>query len=154
MTALVIVESPAKAKTIGRFLGKDYVVEASYGHIRDLPNKAEQIPEKYKKQKWARLGVNVEEDFAPLYVVPDDKKKHVQHSAPTGPHSKARSTRTRSNGRRATPSSATPRTSPPKCSSGWPVGSPPNRSAPSTPGSRPTSPASSRGSCTPSGDRA
>lgn len=77
MSALVIVESPAKAKTIGRFLGKDYVVEASYGHVRDLPGKAEQIPEKYKKEKWARLGVNVAEEFAPLYVIPDDKRKHV-----------------------------------------------------------------------------
>lgn len=77
MTALVIVESPAKAKTISRFLGPEYIVEASYGHIRDLPGKAEQIPEKFKKEKWARLGVNVEKDFAPLYVIPDDKRKHV-----------------------------------------------------------------------------
>ncbi|MFH1809218.1 MAG: type I DNA topoisomerase [Pseudomonadota bacterium] len=78
MTILVIVESPAKAKTISRFLGPEYVVEASYGHIRDLPDKATEIPEAVKKEKWARLGVNVERDFEPLYIIPEDKKKHVQ----------------------------------------------------------------------------
>ena len=77
MHSLVIVESPAKAKTIGRFLGPEYTVEASYGHVRDLPEKADQIPPKLKKEKWARLGVNIEHDFEPLYVVPEDKKKHV-----------------------------------------------------------------------------
>ncbi|MDY7095778.1 MAG: type I DNA topoisomerase [Acidobacteriota bacterium] len=77
MTSLVIVESPAKAKTISRILGKDYSVEASYGHVRDLPESADQIPEKVKKESWARLGVNVGEDFAPLYVVPQDKKKYI-----------------------------------------------------------------------------
>ncbi|MBN2359736.1 MAG: type I DNA topoisomerase, partial [Deltaproteobacteria bacterium] len=77
MSSLVIVESPAKAKTIGRFLGPEYVVEASYGHVRDLPEKADQIPPQVKKEKWARLGVNIEKDFEPLYVVPEDKKKHV-----------------------------------------------------------------------------
>jgi len=75
---LVIVESPAKAKTLARILGKDYAVEASYGHVRDLPGKAEQIPAKYKKEKWARLGVNVDNDFEPLYIVTADKKKHIQ----------------------------------------------------------------------------
>jgi len=75
---LVIVESPAKAKTLSRILGKDYTVEASYGHVRDLPGKAEQIPAKYKKEKWARLGVNVDNDFEPLYIVTADKKKHIQ----------------------------------------------------------------------------
>lgn len=75
---LVIVESPAKAKTLARILGKDYTVEASYGHVRDLPGKAEQIPAKYKKEKWARLGVDVENDFEPLYIVTADKKKHIQ----------------------------------------------------------------------------
>lgn len=78
MTSLVIVESPAKAKTISRILGKDYTVEASYGHVRDLPEKADQIPEKVKKEAWARLGVNVEHDFEPLYVIPQDKKKYIQ----------------------------------------------------------------------------
>ena len=77
MPALVIVESPAKAKTISRYLGDDYVVEASYGHIRDLPAKAAEIPAKFKKEAWARLGVNVEDDFEPLYIVPTDKKKYV-----------------------------------------------------------------------------
>ena len=65
MSSLVIVESPAKAKTISRFLGPGYKVEASYGHIRDLPESAEQIPEALKKQKWARLGVNINKDFEP-----------------------------------------------------------------------------------------
>ncbi|MCB1057464.1 MAG: DNA topoisomerase I, partial [Acidobacteria bacterium] len=78
MTSLVIVESPAKAKTISRILGKDYTVEASYGHVRDLPEKADQIPEQVKKESWARLGVNVDQDFEPLYVVPQDKKKYIQ----------------------------------------------------------------------------
>ncbi len=75
---LVIVESPAKAKTISKYLGKDYVVESSIGHIRDLPQKAADIPAKLKDQKWTRLGVNVEKDFEPLYIVPPDKKKHVK----------------------------------------------------------------------------
>jgi DNA topoisomerase-1 len=56
---LVIVESPAKAKTIAGYLGKDYVVESSVGHIRDLPNRASEIPAALKKEPWARLGVNV-----------------------------------------------------------------------------------------------
>ena len=75
--SLVIVESPTKAKTISKFLPKDYVVESTVGHIRDLPTSAKEIPPSLKDQKWARLGVNVDEDFAPLYVVPADKKKHV-----------------------------------------------------------------------------
>ncbi|MEJ2187900.1 MAG: type I DNA topoisomerase [Acidobacteriota bacterium] len=75
--ALIIVESPAKARTISRFLGEDYVVDSSIGHVRDLPPNAEQIPKKYKSQPWARLGVDVDNDFAPLYVVPKDKKKQV-----------------------------------------------------------------------------
>ncbi len=74
---LVIVESPAKARTISRFLGKDYVVDSSIGHIRDLPQSASQIPTKVKKEPWARLGVNVEGNFEPLYIVPADKKKKV-----------------------------------------------------------------------------
>jgi DNA topoisomerase-1 len=74
---LVIVESPAKAKTIAGYLGKDYVVESSIGHIRDLPNNAGEIPAKYKGEAWARLGVDVDHDFAPLYVVDARKKKVV-----------------------------------------------------------------------------
>ena len=75
---LVVVESPTKAKTIGKFLGKEYEVTASYGHVRDLPNNASEIPEKIKKEKWSRLGVNVESNFEPLYVIPDAKKQRVK----------------------------------------------------------------------------
>lgn len=75
--SLVIVESPAKARTIGRFLGKDYTVEASIGHIRDLPQGAKELPEEFKGQDWAYLGVNVDNDFTPVYIVPADKKKQV-----------------------------------------------------------------------------
>ena len=74
---LVIVESPAKAKTIGAFLGKDYEVLASYGHVRDLPETKDDIPAELRKLKWAKLGVNVDADFEPLYVVPSDKKRRV-----------------------------------------------------------------------------
>jgi DNA topoisomerase-1 len=74
---LVIVESPAKAKTISRFLGNDYVVEASFGHIRDLPEKASEIPDEHKKKPWARLGVDVTNGFQPLYVVPSSKSSAV-----------------------------------------------------------------------------
>ncbi|MBI96417.1 DNA topoisomerase I [bacterium] len=74
---LVIVESPSKAKTISKILGKDFIVESSIGHIRDLPKSAAEIPAKYKDQKWSRLGINVEKDFEAIYVVPSDKKKHV-----------------------------------------------------------------------------
>src|SRR3954454_1137513 len=74
---LVIVESPAKAKTIAGYLGKDYVVESSVGHIRDLPNNASEIPQKFKGESWARLGVDVDHDFQPLYVVDSRKKKVV-----------------------------------------------------------------------------
>ena len=74
---LVIVESPAKAKTIRGYLGSGYDVEASVGHIRDLPQRASEIPAKYKKEAWARLGVDVEHDFEPLYVVDSDKKTKV-----------------------------------------------------------------------------
>ena len=73
---LVIVESPTKARTIRGFLPKGYRVEASMGHVRDLPNNASEIPAAQKGQKWANLGVNTEADFEPLYVVPKDKKKN------------------------------------------------------------------------------
>ena len=74
---LVIVESPTKAKTIEKFLGGRFEVRASYGHIRDLPNNAAEIPAEIKKQKWSRLGINIEKDFDPLYIVPSEKKKLV-----------------------------------------------------------------------------
>ena len=74
---LVIVESPAKAKTLGRFLGTKYRVEASYGHIRDLPESAAEVPKEIKPKEWGRMGVDVDQDFTPYYVVPDDKKKQV-----------------------------------------------------------------------------
>jgi DNA topoisomerase-1 len=76
---LVIVESPAKAKTLGRFLGSKYRVEASYGHIRDLPESASDVPKEIKEKDWGRLGVDVEQDFTPYYVVPSDKRKQVAH---------------------------------------------------------------------------
>ncbi|MGL6282150.1 MAG: toprim domain-containing protein, partial [Microcoleaceae cyanobacterium] len=78
MTTLVIVESPTKAKTIRNFLpASEYQIEASMGRVRDLPPSSDEIPEKYKGEKWAQLGVNVEADFEPLYVIPKDKQKRV-----------------------------------------------------------------------------
>jgi len=74
---LVIVESPAKARKIGAFLGDDYIVEASVGHIRDLPQRAADIPTEFKKLAWAKEGINIEEDFSPLYVINPDKRKKV-----------------------------------------------------------------------------
>jgi DNA topoisomerase-1 len=74
---LIIVESPAKARTISRFLGKEFTVSSSYGHIRDLPATASEIPARYKKESWARLGVNPAEGYAPIYVVAKDSKKQV-----------------------------------------------------------------------------
>src|SRR3954453_12647046 len=74
---LVIVESPAKAKTIGGYLGQDYVVEASIGHIRELPRNAAAVPAKYKGVPWANLGVDVDNDFETLYVVSADRKDQV-----------------------------------------------------------------------------
>ncbi|MDC7104084.1 type I DNA topoisomerase [Corynebacterium falsenii] len=74
---LVIVESGTKAQKIAPYLGSDYIVEASVGHIRDLPRGAADVPAKYKKEPWARLGVNVDKGFEPLYVVSPDKKKKV-----------------------------------------------------------------------------
>jgi DNA topoisomerase-1 len=76
--ALVIVESPAKARTIGKFLGRGYTVEASIGHVRDLPHGAKEIPAEYRGEEWARLGVNVEKDFDPLYIVPPGKTAQVR----------------------------------------------------------------------------
>ena len=76
-TKLVIVESPSKARTIAGYLGRGYVVESSVGHIRDMPDSAADIPAKYKGEPWARLGVNVDDNFQALYVVHNDKKQQV-----------------------------------------------------------------------------
>jgi DNA topoisomerase-1 len=76
---LVIVESPAKAKTLGRFLGSKYRVEASFGHIRDLPESAASVPKEIKEKDWGRMGVDVDSDFTPYYVIPAEKKKQVAH---------------------------------------------------------------------------
>ena len=75
--SLVIVESPAKARTIAKFLGSKYSVEASIGHVRDLPQGAKEIPKQYKEEDWAYLGVNVEDNFTPIYIIPAGKKKQV-----------------------------------------------------------------------------
>ena len=75
--ALVIVESPAKARTIGGMLGPDFIVESSVGHIRDLPRGADEVPAAYKGESWARLGVDVDNGFKPLYVVSSPKKSVV-----------------------------------------------------------------------------
>jgi DNA topoisomerase-1 len=74
---LVIVESPSKAQTIGGYLGDGYIVESSIGHIRDLPRGAADVPAKYKGEAWARLGVNVDHEFEPLYVVSPEKRAQV-----------------------------------------------------------------------------
>ena len=76
-TKLVIVESPSKARTIAGYLGKGYVVESSVGHIRDMPDSAAEIPAKYRGEPWARLGVNVDDNFQALYVVHSDKRQQV-----------------------------------------------------------------------------
>ena len=75
---LIIVESPAKARTIAGFLGSGYVVESSIGHIRDLPRNAAEIPPAYREKPWAKLGVDVEHDFKPLYIVPREKKEQIK----------------------------------------------------------------------------
>jgi len=74
---LVIVESPAKAKTIAKFLGRNWTVEASIGHVRDLPSNAAEIPAAIKKETWGRMGVDVSKDFEPHYIVPGEKKKRI-----------------------------------------------------------------------------
>lgn len=78
MRRLVIVESPTKANKIASYLGKEYVVDSSRGHVRDLPQAAADIPAKYKGEKWARTGVDVDHDFKPLYVVSVDKKGTIR----------------------------------------------------------------------------
>lgn len=78
MKSLVIVESPTKTKTIKKYLPKGYVVDSSMGHIRDLPSSAKEIPAKYKKESWSNLGINVDDRYDPIYVVPSGKKKIVK----------------------------------------------------------------------------
>src|SRR5438093_3819960 len=75
---LVIVESPAKAKTIAGYLGPDFMVESSIGHIRDLPERASEIP-KDKRDRYGVMGVAIDEGFEPYYVVDPDKKRVVAH---------------------------------------------------------------------------
>ncbi len=75
--SLVIVESPAKAKKIAEYLGSGYIVESSIGHIRDLPGSAAEVPESHRGLAWAKLGVDVDNDFTPLYIVAADKKAQV-----------------------------------------------------------------------------
>ena len=75
--SLVIVESPAKAKTIAGYLGDGFRVESSIGHVRDLPMRAADIPVSHRDKKWAKLGIDVENDFEPLYIVSRDKKEHI-----------------------------------------------------------------------------
>ena len=74
---LVIVESPTKAKTLRKFLGKNFSVEASMGHVRDLPQTATDIPKDVKQHEWSKLGVNITSSFEPIYVIPKDKTKIV-----------------------------------------------------------------------------
>lgn len=75
--ALVIVESPAKAKTIAGYLGDGFVVESSIGHVRDLPQRASDIPESQRGTPWAKLGIDIENGFEPYYVVNADKKEQI-----------------------------------------------------------------------------
>lgn len=78
MKSLVIVESPTKTKTISKYLPAGFQVDSSMGHIRDLPSSAKEIPARYKKEDWSNLGINVDNDFEPLYVIPGSKKKVVK----------------------------------------------------------------------------
>ena len=75
---LVIVESPTKAKKIKGFLGSDVVVEASMGHVRDLPRSASEVPARFKDEPWGRLGVNVDEDFEPIYVNSKNRREQIK----------------------------------------------------------------------------
>ena len=75
---LVIVESPTKARTVSRFLGAGFTVMASNGHVRDLPDNASEIPARFRKEAWAKLGIHIERDFAPLYVILDSKKQRIK----------------------------------------------------------------------------
>ena len=75
---LIIVESPAKARTIAGYLGGEYEVASSVGHIRDLPSTASEIPKRFKEESWARLGVNIESDFEPIYINTRGKSKVIK----------------------------------------------------------------------------
>jgi DNA topoisomerase-1 len=77
MTTLVIVESPNKVRSIAGYLGDGFVVDSSVGHIRDLPDKRNPVPAKYKGEAWVRLGVDIDDDFKPYYFVPTDKKSQI-----------------------------------------------------------------------------
>src|SRR5699024_9741602 len=78
MKSLVIVESPTKIKTLKKYLPKNYEIDSSMGHIRDLPSSAKEIPKKYKGKDWANLGIDVENGFEPIYVISSGKKKVVR----------------------------------------------------------------------------
>src|SRR5512146_852824 len=75
---LIIVESPTKARTLARFLGDRYRVEASVGHVRDLPKNAKEVPAEIKGRKWGSMAVDVENDFQPYYVVSSDRKGAIR----------------------------------------------------------------------------
>lgn len=77
MKSLVIVESPTKIKTLKKYLPQEYTIDSSMGHIRDLPANAKEVPKKFKGEDWANLGVNTDNDFEPLYVIPRGKKKVI-----------------------------------------------------------------------------
>ena len=119
--SLVIVESPAKARTIGKFLGPAYTIEASIGHIRDLPQGAKEIPEKYKGEDWAYLGVNVNEDFEPVYIVSREARPSRSASSRTCSRTPRNSTWRRTKTARERPSVGTfARCSSRRCrSTGW-----------------------------------
>ena len=113
---LVIVESPAKAKTIAGYLGSDYVVESSIGHIRDLPRSAADVPAAFKSEPWARLGVDVDNDFKPLYVDLAGKARTGRKAAPPRRAPRARSTSQQTRTAKASRSPGTsPRCSRPGC---------------------------------------
>jgi DNA topoisomerase-1 len=76
--ALVIVESPAKAKTIGKYLGRDFIVEASIGHVRDLPKGKKEVPKKYKDEPWADLAVNTTDNFTPIYITSSGSSRQIK----------------------------------------------------------------------------
>jgi DNA topoisomerase-1 len=75
---LVIVESPAKARTLSRLLGDEYRVEASVGHVRDLPENASEVPAEIKDKPWGRMGVDIENGFRPYYVIARDKASRIR----------------------------------------------------------------------------
>src|SRR5438552_11486817 len=76
--ALVIVKSPAKARTISKYLGRGFTVEPSIGHVRDLPQGAKQIPAEFNGEPWSNLGVNVNDNFTPIYIIPPGKSKQIK----------------------------------------------------------------------------